>query len=137
MTKSDTFGFSSINDEETGLDLSAFAPKPKPVDRQAAEIARDTARGEGFQRRATVGATATPERAASTAKRRVKMTDAMGVVDRYAVTERVQINCLAPVPVAKRWKDIVGHDPRQAWEILEEMLDLYQHKKGLSPAPNG
>ncbi len=129
MAGSDTIGFSSINEDDEKLDLSAFTPRPKPVDRRAAEITRSTTSGEGFQRRVKREEALPDVKPPSTAKKRVRMTQAMGVVDRYAVSERVQINCLAPVPVAKRWKDIVGHDPRQSWEILEEMLDIYQRTK--------
>uniref|UniRef100_B0T9B4 Uncharacterized protein n=1 Tax=Caulobacter sp. (strain K31) TaxID=366602 RepID=B0T9B4_CAUSK len=137
------FGFDGLND---GLDLDAFAPKPKPVDRAKADATREVARDSGFTRRAAskpaaekpaaprAAAAAPPVKpavgdlAAASAtrgkKRRVNIGELLGVQDRYPESERAQLNLLAPVPVALRWRTLVkaaGDLP--AWEVLEQAMD--------------
>jgi F420-dependent methylenetetrahydromethanopterin dehydrogenase len=145
-TKANPFGFEGLNDGD-GLDLAAFAPKSKPVDREKAAATREVARETGFTRRAASPAAAEPRpapaRAMSAAapaptavvtsspergrKRRVNITELLGIQDRYPESERAQLNMLAPVPVVLRWRDLVrqGGD-LPAWEILERAMDALE-----------
>jgi hypothetical protein len=149
-TKANPFGFEGLNDGD-GLDLAAFAPKSKPVDREKAAATREVARETGFTRRAASPAAAEPQlapeaapaRTASAAKpaaaavltpspersrkRRVNITELLGLQDRYPESERAQLNMLAPVPVVLRWREMVrqGGD-LPAWEILERAMDALE-----------
>jgi hypothetical protein len=150
-TKPNPFGFEGLNDG--GLDLTDFAPKAKVVDRDKAEATREVARDNGFTRRAAskpAAEKAPPPRPAApiapvakaapvvvTAgagkKRRVNITELLGIQDRYPESERAQLNMLAPVPVVMRWRGLVkqaGDLP--AWEILEQAMDALeaQSKRG-------
>lgn len=138
------FGFDGLNDG--GLDLADFAPKAKAVDRDKAAATRQVARDSGFTRRApspaperpvvTPPATVSqpaPVAVATSKKRRVNITQLLGIQDRYPESERAQLNMLAPVPVVMRWRGLVkqaGDLP--AWEILERAMDALeaQAKRG-------
>jgi hypothetical protein len=142
-TKSDPFGFDGLN--AGGLDLDAFAPKAKPVDREKAAATREVARETGFTRRAVSPAVERPLAAPKPApvsvapspapergkKRRVNITALLGIQDRYPESERAQLNMLAPVPVVMRWRGLVrqaGDLP--AWEILERAMDALEAQAG-------
>jgi hypothetical protein len=68
--------------------------------------------------------TPSPERSR---KRRVNITELLGLQDRYPESERAQLNMLAPVPVVLRWREMVrqGGD-LPAWEILERAMDALE-----------
>src|SRR5436190_750964 len=68
-TKANPFGFEGLNDGD-GLDLAAFAPKSKPVDREKAAATREVARETGFTRRAASPAAAEPQPAQEAAPAR-------------------------------------------------------------------
>lgn len=148
-TKPNPFGFDGLNDG--GLDLADFAPKPKIVDRDKAAATRAVASEAGFTRRAPSAAAPPAERApaprpavapkavalaagptpvaAKAKKRRVNITQLLGIQDRYPDSERAQLNMLAPVPVVMRWRSLMrdaGDLP--AWEVLEQAMDALEAK---------
>lgn len=125
----DPFGFESVRvDEAPALDIEAFAPKPRPTNRAAALAVREVARTEGFTRR---GARERPEldsppNVSKIRKRRVNITDLLGIQDRYPETERAQLNMLAPVPIVLRWRRLVTERQVPAWETLEAAMELLE-----------
>lgn len=134
MSKSDPFGFERAAIEGSSeLDISVFEPRPRPVDRPAVEASREVARDSGFTRRpGPVGserpvsvhtALVTPPKGR---KRRVSMAELLGIEDRYPDTERAQLNMLAPVPIALRWRAIVQARQVPAWEILEAAMNALE-----------
>jgi hypothetical protein len=140
--KSNPFGFEGLND---GLDLEAFAPKAKVVDRDKAAATREVASEAGFTRRtpstppsaasavpsapkASVARSPAPAPAEKGRKRRVNITELLGIQDRYPDTERAQLNMLAPVPVVMRWRKLVRETNAPAWEILEQAMDALEAK---------
>lgn len=151
--KSNPFGFDGLN--EGGLDLSGFEPKPKVVDRDKAAATRAVASESGFTRRAPAPApvertpapvaapaaspkpvavakavaAAPPPVALKAKKRRVSISELLGIQDRYPDSERAQLNMLAPVPVVMRWRNLIrdaGDLP--AWEVLEQAMDALEGK---------
>ena len=127
MTK-DAFGFDGLAKGDDGdLDLSAFSPKARPVDRASAEATRTVARAAGFTRRsaATIPppAPSPPAPVEKGRKRRVNITDLLGIQDRYPEVERAQLNMLAPVPVVLRWRKLVQDAGLPAWEVLERAIE--------------
>ena len=129
VSKVDPFGFDQIQDGPE-LDLSAFAPKAKGIDRQAAAAAAAVARDSGFTRRQIAASQApapiTPKDGRGSGergkKRRVNISDLLGLEDRYPETERAQLNMLVPVPVFLRWRKLVIEQQLPAWEVLEAAL---------------
>jgi hypothetical protein len=125
----DPFGFDAAASDDD-MDLSAFAPKPKPVDRKAAQAVREVARDAGFTRRAASKAepppAPEPPPPGKSRKRRVNITELLGIQDRYPETERAQLNMLAPVPVVLRWRKLVQAHQLPAWEILERAMDALE-----------
>ena len=138
MALSDPFGFDRAA-ADTSLDLGEFAPKPRPVDRPAVDAARAVARDEGFTRRTSPRAVERPADPqpivppARGRKRRVNITELLGIQDRYPETERAQLNMLAPVPIALRWRALVQTHQVPAWEILEAAMDALE-ASGADPA---
>lgn len=125
----DEFGFDAIGKGDD-LDLSAFEPKPKSIDRVSADAASAVAENHGFTRR-------TPTRAAPKTKapakpvdkgrkRRVNINELLGIEDRYPETERAQLNLLAPVPVVLRWRRLVKDASVPAWEVLERAMEALE-----------
>ena len=148
--KSNPFGFDGLND---GLDLDAFAPKAKVVDRDKAAATREVASEAGFTRRTASPAPAAPKAstprpapvpkaegpkavaavapaAEKSRKRRVNIAELLGIEDRYPDSERAQLNMLAPVPVVMRWRKLVRETNLPAWEILEQAMDAMEAKSG-------
>ena len=138
MSTTDPFGFADAAAEtSSGLDISTFAPRPRGVDRPAVEASRAVARDEGFTRRITPAptedgglSTTTPVRGR---KRRVNITEVLGLQDRYPDTERCQLNMLAPLPIALRWRALVQTHQVPAWEILDAAMDALE-AAGVDPA---
>lgn len=132
----DPFGFDAVRiEEDPGLDIAAFAPKPRPTNRAAAEAVREVARNEGFTRRgpSKTSPVAAPLSEAKGRKRRVNITEILGIQDRYPETERAQLNMLAPVPIVLRWRKLVAERQVPAWETLEaamEALEAVRDKLG-------
>jgi hypothetical protein len=141
MTK-DTFGFDALA-QDGAVDLADFAPKPKRIDRASAEAASEVAKDAGFTRRppakgeprtrSKVLARATPV-AEKSRKRRVNITELLGIEDRYPETERAQLNLLAPVPVVLRWRQLVKDASVPAWEVLERAMEALEAKSGSGAA---
>ena len=134
MGEHDPFGF--VQATETALDLADFEPRPRKVDRSAVEATREVARDAGFTRRAPSPNPETlppPEPAPKGRKRRVNITELLGLQDRYPETERAQLNMLAPVPVVLRWRALVQTHQVPAWEILEAAMDALA-ASGADPA---
>ena len=140
----DEFGFDAIG-KGSDLDLSAFEPKPKAIDRASAEAASEVAESAGFTRRTSAKAEArsrTKATAKTTAvadkgrKRRVNINDLLGIEDRYPETERAQLNLLAPVPVVLRWRQLVKDASVPAWEVLERAMEALEAKSGPGAAGN-
>lgn len=132
--ETDDFGFGSIG-KNSEVDLSAFEPKPKPIDRAAADAAAEVAEVSGFTRRAPAkserkaraAAIPAPKPAEKGGKARVNINDLLGIQDRYPETQRAQLNMLAPVPVVMRWRQLVGGaNGRPAWEVLEQAMDALE-----------
>jgi hypothetical protein len=139
MTK-DPFGFDAVAQQEP-LDLTAFAPKPRPVDRVSANAASEVAQDAGFTRRTAVrteiparAKTATAPVAAKAPKRRVNIHDLLGIEDRYPQSERAQLNMLAPVPVVLRWRQLVKDASVPAWEVLERAMEALEAGSGADTA---
>ena len=142
MAAPDPFGFDHAAATSTGLDLDAFAPQSRPVDRHAIDAARAVARDEGFTRR-----TAAPDRISEPSfdrpsvtaapakgrKRRVNITEVLGLQDRYPDSERAQLNMLAPVPIVLRWRTLVQTHQVPAWEILDAAMDALE-ASGVDPS---
>jgi hypothetical protein len=134
----DAFGFDAIG-KGGDLDLSAFEPKPKSIDRASADAASEVAVSAGFTRRAPTKAetrsrTVGPAKMASATekgrKRRVNINDLLGIEDRYPETERAQLNLLAPVPVVLRWRQLVKDASVPAWEVLERAMEALEAQSG-------
>ena len=129
----DPFGFDQLN-EPGQLDLAAFTPKPKRTDRAAADAAAQVARDSGFTRRTAPSANVlAPEsppspKAEKGRKRRVNISELLGIQDRYPQTERAQLNMLVPVPVFLRWRALVQNQQIPAWEVLEAALNILETK---------
>ena len=128
MNSPDPFGFAgAATDEPTGLDITAFAPQPRPVDRTVIAASREVARDNGFTRRASSAPPAAePATATRGSKRRVTVSEILGLQDRYPDTERMQLNMLAPVPVALRWRALVQARQVPAWEILDAAMNALE-----------
>lgn len=130
----DPFGFDSVAVEDSAeLDIDAFAPKPRQTDRDAAEAVRQVARSAGFTRRAkaaTPAAEPTPAAQVKARKRRVNISELLGLQDRYPDAERAQLNMLAPVPVVLRWRKLVTQRQQPAWEVLEAAMDALEATGG-------
>jgi hypothetical protein len=127
----DSFGFAAIG-KDAELDLSAFEPKPKAIDRVSAKAAAEVADGAGFTRRgpakaerpSLVKAVPPPEKGG---KARVSINALLGIEDRYPDTHRAQLNVLAPVPVVLRWRQLVAaSNGRPAWEVLEQAMEALE-----------
>ncbi|HEX4181992.1 MAG TPA: hypothetical protein VHY34_01905 [Caulobacteraceae bacterium] len=138
MAKEDPFDFAAAADSDD-LDLSTFAPKPRAIDRVAAEAATEVAQDAGFTRR-TVKAEPrarspstpkSPPTAPKPSKRRVNIQDLLGIEDRYPATERAQLNLLAPVPVVLRWRQLVKEASVPAWEVLERAMEALEATSGV------
>ena len=133
MAKEDPFGFAAVADTNE-VDLSAFAPKPRQIDRVAAEAATEVAQDAGFTRRAAKPGPAARGRAAAKPaqaaekgrKRRVSLQELLGIEDRYPESERAQLNLLAPVPVVLRWRQLVKDAGVPAWEVLERAMEALE-----------
>jgi hypothetical protein len=133
MKKDDPFDFGAAA-QAGGLDIDAFAPKPKSIDRASADAASEVAQDAGFTRRTP--AKAEPKQRARAAakargadkggKRRVNITELLGIEDRYPATERAQLNLLAPVPVVLRWRQLVKDASVPAWEVLERAMEALE-----------
>lgn len=141
MAEKDPFGFGSATAEadSPSVDLEMFAPKPKAVDRSAAEAASVVAQGAGFSRRTAapraaktpVAPAAAPSaRPAKGARRRIPLSQAVGYEDRYPDSERAQLNVLAPLPVVLRWREIVKNNNGPAWAVLEKAMDALAAQAG-------
>ena len=137
--ESDAFGFGAIG-KDAEIDLTAFEPKPKAIDRASAEAAAEVAEVAGCTRRAPAKSDRKP-RAQATAKAarggekggkgRVNINDLLGIEDRYPETQRAQLNLLAPVPVVLRWRQLVASaNGRPAWEILERAMEALEATSG-------
>lgn len=137
--ESDAFGFGAIG-KDAEVDLTAFEPKPKAIDRASAEAAAEVAEVAGFTRRAPAKSDRKP-RAQAVAKAarggekggkgRVNINDLLGIEDRYPETQRAQLNLLAPVPVVLRWRQLVASaNGRPAWEILERAMEALEATSG-------
>ena len=122
MTKPDPFDFDSAAATGPGLDIDDFAPAPRRVDRPAVAAAREAARDSGFTRRAP----SAPPPETRSRKRRVNITELLGIEDRYPDTERAQLNMLAPVPIVLRWRALVQGRQLPAWEILEAAMNALE-----------
>jgi hypothetical protein len=132
----DPFGFDAVRvEEDPGLDIEAFAPKPRPTNRAAAQAVREVARTEGFTRRGPSNkpAEATPVADVKGRKRRVNITEVLGIQDRYPDTERAQLNMLAPVPIVLRWRKLVAERQVPAWETLEAAIEALEAIQRASP----
>jgi hypothetical protein len=138
----DAFGFAAIG-KGADLDLTAFEPKPKAIDRISAEAAAEVAEGAGFTRRAPTKAERKPRaqaapKAARVADRagkgRVNINDLLGIEDRYPETQRAQLNLLAPVPVVLRWRQLVKDASVPAWEVLERAMEALEATSGSGAA---
>ena len=116
MAAPDPFGFDHAAATSTGLDLDAFAPQSRPVDRHAIDAARAVARDEGFTRR-----TAAPDRISEPS------------FNRYPDSDRAQLNILAPVPIVLRWRTLVQTHQVPAWEILDAAMDALE-ASGVDPS---
>lgn len=123
MTKTDPFDFDSAADFGSGLDIADFAPAARRVDRPAVAAAREAARDSGFTRRAPSAGAPAESRSR---KRRVNITELLGIEDRYPDTERAQLNMLAPVPIVLRWRSLVQGRQLPAWEILEAAMNALE-----------
>ena len=140
----DEFGFDAIG-KGSDLDLSAFEPKPKSIDRASADAASEVAESAGFTRRtpAKVEPKSRPKATMKTAtatgkgrKRRVNINDLLGIEDRYPQTERAQLNLLAPVPMVLRWRQLVKNASVPAWEVLERAMEALEAKSAPGAAGN-
>jgi len=131
----DNFGFAAAA-EEPGIDLAAFEPRAKPVDRKAAEAATAVAQDAGFSRRAPRSKDALPavKSPAKAARRRISISEAIGLEERYPDAQRAQLNVLAPLPVLLRWRELVKGTDAPAWTILEKAMDALAAQ---SSAPRG
>jgi hypothetical protein len=125
MSDKDPFGFSAATagEERAAIDLDMFAPRAKAVDRHAAEAASSVAQGAGFSRRTVVRVAEPPPPPARSARRRIPISQAVGYEDRYPDSERLQLNVLAPLPVAMRWREMMKSQNAPAWVLLEEAMD--------------
>lgn len=149
MAEKDPFGFGAATAEADPpegdtpeVDLAMFAPKPKAVDRSAAEAASAVAQGAGFSRRTARTKTAKPApepaeppvtRPAKGARRRIPLSQAVGFEDRYPDSERAQLNVLAPLPVVLRWREIIKQNNGPAWVVLEKALDALEAQTSGEP----
>lgn len=124
MSKADPFDFSSAARDGAELDIADFAPSPRRVDRPAVAAAREVARDSGFTRRAPSPGVPEPRGR----KRRVNITELLGIQDRYPDTERAQLNMLAPVPIVLRWRQMVQERQLPAWEVLEAAMDALEER---------
>ena len=125
----DEFGFDAIGKGDD-LDLSAFEPTPKSIDRVSADAASAVAENHGFTRRTPTRAepkTKAPAKPVDKGrKRRVNINELLGIEDRYPETERAQLNLLAPVPVVLRWRRLVKDASVPAWEVLERAMEALE-----------
>ena len=127
----DPFGFDAVTEaDKEALDIEAFAPKPRPTNVSAVKAVRDVARDAGFTRRSpSTPPVAIPPHGTKSRKRRVNITDLLGIQDRYPDTERAQLNMLAPVPVVLRWRQLVANQQAPAWELLEAAMDALEARQ--------
>jgi hypothetical protein len=143
MGAKDPFGFVAAA-EGVELDLTVFDPKPKAVDRASADAASEVAQDAGFTRRRSAKSapkSVAPAKADPATekgrKRRVNITELLGIKDRYPETERAQLNMLAPVPVALRWRQLVKDASLPAWEVLERAMEALEAESGAGAARRG
>lgn len=130
----DTFGFAAAaDDSDPALDLAAFAPKPKPVDRKAAAAASEVAQDAGFSRRTAkprerkADPVPAPTPAPKGARRRISISEAIGrSEERYSAEQRAQLNLLAPLPVVLRWRELTKSENEPAWVLLERAMDALE-----------
>ncbi len=136
--ETDTFGFGAIG-KDAEIDLTAFEPKPRAIDRVSADAAAEVAEVAGFTRRAPTKADRKPHGQAAKAtagadkggKARVNINDLLGIEDKYPATQRAQLNLLAPVPVVLRWRELVAASKgRPAWEVLEQAMAALEATTG-------
>ncbi len=138
QVESDDFGFGAIG-KDAEVDLTAFEPKPKPIDRKSAEAAAEVAEVAGFTRRTPAKTERKPRAPAATpakaGKGRVNINELLGIQDRYPETQRAQLNLLAPVPVVLRWRQLVAaSNGKPAWEILEQAMEALEASSGRANA---
>ena len=123
------FGAAASDGAGAGIDLAMFAPKAKPVDRDAADAASAVAQDAGFSRRTVRSrepkppVQAPPPAVSRGARRRIPISQAIGFEDRYPDTQRAQLNVLAPVPIVLRWRELVKGIDAPAWAVLEKAMD--------------
>ena len=135
MANDDRFGFGAAAQTDD-LDLSAFAPKPKRIDRSAAAAASEVAQGAGFSRRASPARSAksgskapAPDPEVMPAKsrgKRVNVRELPGSTDRYIDVDKAQLNMLVPVPVFLRWRELCKTAGGPAWEVLERAIEALE-----------
>jgi hypothetical protein len=121
----DNFGFADAA-RDLEVDLAAFEPKAKPVDRKSAQAASEVAQDAGFSRRTTKPREPKPAAAPAPhkgARRRISISEAIGREERYPDSQRAQLNVLAPLPVLIRWRELVKGADAPAWTILEKAMD--------------
>jgi len=129
----DPFGFDKLGvNEPAALDITAFAPKPRPTNHGDVKAVREVARMEGFTRRAPAPPGNPPAAfpVVKARKRRVNITELLGIQDRYPETERAQLNMLAPVPIVLRWRKLVNDRKLPAWETLEAAMEALETGQG-------
>ena len=131
--ETDTFGFGAIG-KDAEIDLTAFEPKPRAIDRVSADAAAEVAEVAGFTSRRSAradrkprGQTAAKAATDKGAKARVNINDLLGIEDKYPATQRAQLNLLAPVPVVLRWRELVAASKgRPAWAVLEQAMEALE-----------
>jgi hypothetical protein len=131
--ETDTFGFGAIG-KDAEIDLTAFEPKPRAIDRVSADAAAEVAEVAGFTSRRSAKADRKPRGQASAkaatdkgGKARVNINDLLGIEDKYPATQRAQLNLLAPVPVVLRWRELVAASKgRPAWAVLEQAMEALE-----------
>jgi len=133
--EADTFGFGAIG-KDAEIDLTAFEPKPRAIDRVSADAAAEVAEVAGFTSRRSTKADRKPRGPASAktsaagdkgGKARVNINDLLGIEDKYPATQRAQLNLLAPVPVVLRWRELVAASKgRPAWAVLEQAMEALE-----------
>lgn len=133
MATNDPFGFETAREDE--VDLSAFAPKPKRIDKGAAAAASEVAQGAGFSRRTKPARAVRPAVApapsvepapAKPRGRRINVRELPGASERYADADKAQLNMLVPVPVLLRWRELCRTAGTPAWEVLERAIEALE-----------
>lgn len=137
MPKDKDFGFAEAMSDDPpsaaksqapgSLDLSGFedAPKP-PVDRKAAEVAREVGQAHGFTSRAARSprSSQAAPKAGRPRKGRVRMAELVAAPpEARADEDRTQLNINTPVSIALRFKERERRLGQRAWQVLEGLLD--------------